>query len=166
MGGCFALEIGAGAAAAKFTGETALHRAAPDILVVTPNEDIVDRATGETGIGTHPVAFAWRRGAVREGASAVVFDAAVLTHIASLAIRAASASYTDIRPGLTSTANLGFDLAARLATEGLLITDQAGIAAVGIGATDARLRQVNADVLIVDDAAIEPTFTDASVWPA
>jgi hypothetical protein len=79
LGGCFALEIGAGAAAAKFTGETALHRAAPDILVVTPNEDIVDRAASEAGIGTDPVAFARRRGAVGD----IVLDAAVLTRFAS-----------------------------------------------------------------------------------
>jgi hypothetical protein len=67
---------------------------------------------------------------------------------------------------LLGAANLGLSVAARAARGRLEITGETGIAAVGIGATGARLRQVDAGELIVDNAAIEPTFTDASIWSA
>jgi LDH2 family malate/lactate/ureidoglycolate dehydrogenase len=59
----------------------ALSRRATGLLgapVVASREDIVDGAAIETGIGTQPVALAWRRGAV----SNLVLDAAVLTRAA------------------------------------------------------------------------------------
>lgn len=191
MGGRFAREIAAYAGAAILTSGTAREllarkvRAGADqaivelveilalprrtagprrTLVVAPGEVAVDGATGEPGVGTDPVAIARRLGAVRSHAPAS--DAAVLSRIASMAAGAAYARHADAWSGLLGTADLGGHIAAGLAGKPLQVANLTGIAAVGVAATDPLLRQVDAGEFIVDDAAIEPTFTDASIWPA